>query len=780
MATRGVKPKIKPPKKTGLANNFDESWHILSQAIQQIFRKNASTLSFEHLYRNSYNLVLHKQGQKLYDSVQEVVANHLNDVAETVLSPAAAAIPESAGSTTLQRRDTGTDFMKTIKSIWEDHAVCMSMVASVFMYLDRTYVKQNNLPQVYDASLNTFRDIIIRSKTRQTGDLLSQIILEHIRMERDGDEIDRSLIKVCTDMLSYLSSDIPNCDTIYQSDFEPLFLSTSGVFYSIEAATLIAEYSASAYLQHVERRLREEKQRTQHYITATSEPKIRAIVEQQLIGRHMQTIMEMEGSGLAPMLDNDHMGDLNRMYTLFLRSDSGLNGFKAFLLQRIVELGKSVNFQALPPPNRDRSSKHAVEKIRGTQLALKWVKEVIQLKDKYDKIWREAFEGDKTVQNTITDAFSHFINQNEKSAEFISLFIDENLKKGLKGKTEQETEDVLDKTITLFRFLSDKDLFEGYYKNHLAKRLLTGRSVSDDAERGMIAKLKMEVGHNFTQKLEGMLRDMKTSNDMAQDYKNHVERKNAKRAFEFTANVLTSTHWPFSLAPEKVSTCAYPREAETSRKLFQDFYLNRFSGRQLVWLPTMGNCDLRFRTTKRIHELNVSTFAMTVLMLFNDIPEDQAMTFEELKTATSMNDLDLSRTLQSLACARFKILMKSSSGPDVSHNDSFSLNVNFTHDTLRVRIATIAANKVEDDSERKETLEKIEEMRKHLTDAAIIRVMKDRKTLSHNDLVVEVTKQLVQRFVPSPVNIKKRIEALIDREYLERTEKERNTYNYLA
>jgi cullin 3 len=55
-------------------------------------------------------------------------------------------------------------------------------------------------------------------------------------------------------------------------------------------------------------------------------------------------------------------------------------------------------------------------------------------------------------------------------------------------------DDVLDKTITLFRFLQDKDIFERYYKQHLAKRLLFNRSVSDDAERGMLSKLKVFIG----------------------------------------------------------------------------------------------------------------------------------------------------------------------------------------------------------------------------------------------------------------------------------------------
>jgi cullin 3 len=80
---------------------------------------------------------------------------------------------------------------------------------------------------------------------------------------------------------------------------------------------------------------------------------------------------------------------------------------------------------------------------------------------------------------------------NSKSPEFISLFIDEKLKKGLKGVTDEEVDGILDRVMMLFRFIQEKDVFEKYYKQHLAKRLLLGRSVSDDAERNMISKLKV-------------------------------------------------------------------------------------------------------------------------------------------------------------------------------------------------------------------------------------------------------------------------------------------------
>lgn len=66
-------------------------------------------------------------------------------------------------------------------------------------------------------------------------------------------------------------------------------------------------------------------------------------------------------------------------------------------------------------------------------------------------------------------------------------------------------EDKLEKVVRLFSYLSDKDIFAEFYKKQLAKRLLLARSSSDDAERSMIAKLKLRCGAQFTSKLEGKL-----------------------------------------------------------------------------------------------------------------------------------------------------------------------------------------------------------------------------------------------------------------------------------
>lgn len=88
--------------------------------------------------------------------------------------------------------------------------------------------------------------------------------------------------------------------------------------------------------------------------------------------------------------------------------------------------------------------------------------------------------------------------------------------------TEAEIEVVLDKTMVLFRFLQEKDVFERYYKQHLAKRLLLQKSVSEDSEKTMISKLKTECGCQFTSKLEGMFKDVTISNTINEEFKQRV------------------------------------------------------------------------------------------------------------------------------------------------------------------------------------------------------------------------------------------------------------------
>lgn len=76
-------------------------------------------------------------------------------------------------------------------------------------------------------------------------------------------------------------------------------------------------------------------------------------------------------------------------------------------------------------------------------------------------------------------------------------------------------------------------------------------------------------------------------------------------------------------------------------------------------------------------------------------------------------------------------------------------------------------------------LKHVEDDRKLLVDAAVVRVMKARKVLDHSQLVAEVLHQ-ISLFQPQPRVIKEAIESLIQREYLERDPIDHKCYRYLA
>lgn len=70
--------------------------------------------------------------------------------------------------------------------------------------------------------------------------------------------------------------------------------------------------------------------------------------------------------------------------------------------------------------------------------------------------------------------------------------------------------------------------------------------------------------------------------------------------------------------------------------------------------------------------------------------------------------------------------------------------------------------------------------RRFAVDAAIVRIMKSRQSLKHQQLVLEVNQQLQKMFKPEIRLIKKRIDDLIAREYLERDKDDPNTFKYVA
>ena len=88
---------------------------------------------------------------------------------------------------------------------------------------------------------------------------------------------------------------------------------------------------------------------------------------------------------------------------------------------------------------------------------------------------------------------------------------------------------------------------------------------------------------------------------------------------------------------------------------------------------------------------------------------------QDILASTGLSDTDLVRTLQSLACGKFRVLTKNPKGRDVNPSDTFAFNDTFTCPLAKIKIMQVAS-KVESNKEREETQEQVDEERRHMVE----------------------------------------------------------------
>eukprot|EP00064_Thunnus_orientalis_P013669 superscaffoldBa00002263_g13709 len=648
-----------------LAENYTEdTWLKLRDAVGAIQNSTSIKYNLEELYQAVENLCSYKVSPTLYKQLRQ-----------------------------------------RMNRCWQDHCRQTIMIRSIFLFLDRTYVLQNSLlPSIWDTGLELFRTHIVSNSAVQKRTVDG--ILEQIELERNGETIDRSLLRSLLGMLSDLQ--------VYKDSFEERFLIETNRLYAAEGQRLMQERDVPEYLHHVARRLEEENDR------------------------------------LSTLLDENRVTELALLYQLFSKVKGGL----PTLLQFWRDYIKSFGGEIVCTPEKDKDM----------------VQELLDFKDKMDNVAQSCFTRNEGFINAMKEAFETFINKRpNKPAELIAKYVDSKLRAGNKEATEEELERILDKIMIIFRFIHGKDVFEAFYKKDLAKRLLVGKSASVDAEKSMLSKLKHECGAAFTSKLEGMFKDMELSKDIMIQFKQYMQNQSEPSNIELTVNILTMGYWP-SYTPMEVHL---PPEMVKLQEVFKLFYLGKHSGRKLQWQPTLGHAVLKAEFKEGKKELQVSLFQTLVLLMFT---EGEEFSMEEIRTATGIEEGELRRTLQSLACGKARVLNKNPRGKDVEDGDRFNFNNDFKHKLFRIKINQIQMKETVE--EQVSTTERVFQDRQYQIDAAVVRIMKMRKTLSHNLLVSELYNQL--KFPVKPGDLKKRIESLIDRDYMERDKETPNQYHYVA
>ena len=280
---------------------------------------------------------------------------------------------------------------------------------------------------------------------------------------------------------------------------------------------------------------------------------------------------------------------------------------------------------------------------------------------------------------------------------------------------------------------------------------------------------------------------------MMKGYKEHLDASGADSIL--SVNILTAGNWP----TYRQQPCRIPEYLQPELDRFNRYYKAKYAGRSLSYMHSLDQCTLRVEFKKGPgggrKELNVSLHQAVVLLLFGDVPDEAKISYKDIQSQTGLGTAqvsrresqadfaltehkELARTLQSLSVAKHKILVKHSKGKEVSQDDDFSFNSFFKDDKFRLKINQIQQKETVE--EAKETTTQVLLDRQSHLQLVIVRILKSRKTIKHQELVMEVVGSLKERFRVDPPEIKKAIDSLIERDYMERAEGTRDTYNYLV
>ncbi|OAA41488.1 cullin-2 [Beauveria brongniartii RCEF 3172] len=680
----------------------------------------------------------HLLGEELYKKLMHYLEEHLNGLYEK------------------SKTHTDEALLAYYIKEWDRYTVAAKYIHHLFRYLNRHWVKREidegkkSIYDVYTLHLVQWRQVLFKNVWSKVMDA----VLKLVEKQRNGETIEYGQIKQVVD--SFVSLGLDEADPskstldVYRFHFEKPFLEATKEFYESESKQFVAENSVVEYMKKAETRLAEEEERVVMYLHHDIAVPLKRTCNQALIADHANLLRDE----FQILQDNDREEDMARMYNLLARIPNGLDPLRTKFENHVRRAGLA-----------------AVQKVQssdGDKLEPKvYVDALLEIHTKYQALVKNAFNDEPEFTRSLDNACREFVNRNEvcksssnKSPELLAKYTDVLLRKSSTSIEEAELERTLTQLMTVFKYIEDKDVFQKFYSRMLARRLVHANSSSDDAETSMISKLKEACGFEYTNKLQRMFQDMQISKDLNKEFREHLAGIDSQKTMDSTFSILGTGFWPLQAPSTHFQP---PTEVGSEIEKFTRFYKHKHDGRKLTWLWHLCKGEIKTgycKSSKTPFTFQVSVYQMAILLLFN---EKDSYVYEDMLSATALSAEVLDQALAVILKAKVLLV---AGGEKPGPGKTFNLNYDFKSKKIRVNLNLGGVKEAK--QEEAETNKTIEEDRKLLLQSAIVRIMKARKKMKHSQLVSETINQIRTRFLPKVGDIKKCIEILLDKEYLER------------
>ncbi|OXU21148.1 hypothetical protein TSAR_003099 [Trichomalopsis sarcophagae] len=744
--------------------DFCQTWDVLQETVKGVITlADVPRAIWNDRFSDVYSLCVaypEPLADRLYNETEKFLDDHVSQLLVKV---------QSQGENSL---------LQAYHRAWTEYSQGINYLHQLYLYLNQQHIKKQKLTEaeiIYGTSSASSPDYQEQKEIGELGlyiwknkmieslkNSLVALLLEGIHADRLGEAQPTTSDVICGVIESFVRVEeykMKGQLNLYQEIFEGPFLKQSGEFYLREASELLQQSDVTRYMERVTWRLSQEELRAHKFLHITSVPKVRQCCEEKMVAAHVAWLH----TEVDAMVENERRKDLALIYPLLRPLPSGL----AHLVQKLTEHITNEGLQA-------------IGSLHGENVHTLFVESMLDVHSKYSDLIKELFKGDQAFIGALDKACSAVVNhrpaprQPARAPELLAKYCDSLLKKSAKVASESEIEEKLARSITVFKYVDDKDVFQKFYARMLAKRLIHQQSQSMDAEEAMIDRLKQACGYEFTNKLHRMFTDMSVSADLNTKFTASLrEREGEKHQFGigFVVYVLQAGAWPLGLPPSP-GPFHVPQQLEKSVQAFESFYHAQFSGRKLTWLHHLCQGELKLNYLKKPYLVTVQTYQMALLLLFEHC---DSISCKEAAVSLRLSHDQLVKHAVSLVDCK---ILKKSTEEDLEEDTILTLNFEYYNKRTKFRITGALQRDAPHDTEA--THRSVDDDRKLYLQAAIVRIMKSRKVLRHNQLVQEVLGQSKVTFAPSIGMIKKCIENLIDKQYIERTSNSADEYSYVA
>jgi hypothetical protein len=655
---------------------------------------------------------------------------------------------------------------------WDNYKIFANWFKKLFMLID-----QNHLPPFRTTLSNIAYEIFANEMSSFMSTQLFDEIYNFLTKERKRDVIPRSKLKKLIQIYTILSYKTQNLVFItekrelvlqagglgtqfYTNNFENLLAQRIQNDYHIRASQEIQALSVPEYNNLALELLKFEEEQASFYY-AQSKKLIISVIEAELITKNVSPLIENQTTGMVKMIDTESMKDLSNFYRLLHRGDmKNIKDLAVAFGDKVEKIGTHIL--------QERKKQEDFDQIE-------FINDAFNYKRKIDRIAKDAFENSMDFQQKRDEGFKKLLKNFEEFPRYLANYMDYQFTEGIKGK-ENETEELIMVFTKLFVYLGSKDVFVSSYHKQLAQRLLNDTSLSTGAEKDLVTKLANECGKAEVIKFETMFTDIETTKDLHSDF------EKIYKVSPMVPIVLTSWNWP-NMGEGDITKM--PEELFQPAKDFEFYFKGKShvnASKVLRWILTEGKIVLDIKAPGGKIALEVKTHHACILLLFN---KEKRIKYGQIKALTNMKPDVLEKHIKFLTAQPSKtvpILLRTTQDPAIGDNEEIEFNENFKHAKKRivlwsgkinwrnVKASTTVVNKGENTD--------IEKQREFIVDSVAVRVMKSRRTIPYNDAISEII-SLITMFQPDPKFIKKRIESLIEREFIKRSEGDQKLLIYV-